>query len=453
VERKPQFKGDGIRHATINGHRFHLRMKDPTKDNFLWIDGQPPLVLDKTAADFVAHLIDAMWLFQQGEGDESQQVVDYVVGKMYEKYGRQTTREKIKADLDRIFGTLTSIAQGSCPFEIGLDSKEITYGDWMSPARMDLAVTYQCNLKCGKCYLGKKEIGPELTTEEWLKVFGILWDIGIPQVVFTGGEPTLRSDIVKLVSEAEEFVTGLVTNGTKLVELAQPLKDASLDYVQVTIESLNPATHDASTGTPGSHAQTVAGICKALDVGLQVVTNTTLTKANVAEFLETIKWLRNMGVKNIACNTLICSGRGVDYKKTNGLSDEELNLVLVKACALAKEIGVNFQWYSPTCYKQGINPIQLGFGVKSCSAAAHNMTIQPDGSVLPCQSWPDEVGNILDDDWDSIWEDPICQDLRDHSYIPDECEECDCEFVETCHGGCPLDESPRACDDSDEYDE
>ncbi len=76
-------------HATINGHRFHLRRKDPTKDNFLWIDGrQPPIVLDRTAAEFVSHLIDAMWLYQQGDGDESQAVIDYVVGKMAEKYSR-----------------------------------------------------------------------------------------------------------------------------------------------------------------------------------------------------------------------------------------------------------------------------------------------------------------------------------------------------------------------------
>jgi hypothetical protein len=62
MARKPQFTGDGVRHATLNGHRFHLRLKDPTEDNYLWLDGRsPPLILDRVAADFVAFLIDALW--------------------------------------------------------------------------------------------------------------------------------------------------------------------------------------------------------------------------------------------------------------------------------------------------------------------------------------------------------------------------------------------------------
>jgi len=58
------FIKSGIVHATINGHRFHLRLKDPTEDNFLWIDGRILLVLDTVAADFVSYIIEAMWLFQ-----------------------------------------------------------------------------------------------------------------------------------------------------------------------------------------------------------------------------------------------------------------------------------------------------------------------------------------------------------------------------------------------------
>lgn len=449
VERKPQFKSDGVYHATINGHRFHLRRKDPIKDNFLWIDGQqPPLVLDQTAAEFVTHLIDAMWLYQQGDGDESDAVVNYVVTKMSQKYvkrfalgSRLVTRERIMADLNRIFGTLMSIAEGACPLEAGLDSKEITYGKWIAPARMDLAITYRCNLGCQKCYVGDKKINQELSAKEWLKVYEILWKVGIPQVVFTGGEPTLREDIVELINEAHEFVTGLVTNGTRLNELAEKLRGASLDYAQVTVESWDSATHDAITCVSGSHHRTTSGLRKALGVGLQVVTNTTLSKINAGGFTQTIQWLHDLGIKHVACNTLICSGAGISHKKENGLSDDELKKVLLQACETAERLGVNFQWYSPTCYHQGVNPIDLGFGIKSCSAATHNMTIQPDGTVLPCQSWPESVGNILKDDWASIWQHPTCVKLRKHLFIPEECH--GCEYEESCGGGCPLDNAAR----------
>jgi radical SAM protein with 4Fe4S-binding SPASM domain len=449
VERKPQFRDDGVLHATINGHRFHLRRKDPTKDNFLWIDGrQPPIVLDRTAAEFVSHLIDAMWLYQQGDGDESPAVIDYVVGAMAEEYSkglmpwrRKVTRERILADLNRIFGTLMSVANGACPAEAGLDPKELKYGDWLAPARMDLAVTYRCNLACPKCYVGDRKVDRELSAAEWVRVFEVLWKAGIPQVVFTGGEPTMRDDIVELVGQADEFVTGLVTNGTKLSDLAQPLRDASLDYAQVTIESFDPKIHDRITCAEGSHAMTLAGIRKALGVGLQIVTNTTLTKTNAASFGETIEWLHGLGVKNVACNTLICSGHGVEHKKENGLDDGEIRETLAAACRIAEKLGMTLQWYSPTCYHRGTDPLELGLGVKACSAAAHNMTVQPDGTVLPCQSWPDSVGNILHDDWASIWKHPTCVKLRAHLFAPEECK--GCEYEIHCGGGCPLDESPR----------
>jgi radical SAM protein with 4Fe4S-binding SPASM domain len=448
VERKPQFRNDGVLHATINGHRFHLRRKDPSADNFLWIDGtQPPIVLDRTAAEFVSHLIEAMWLYQSGDGDESQAVIDYVVNKMSDKYSRgllswkKVKREDVLADLNRLFGTLMSVANGACPVDAGLGPRELEYGKWVAPARMDLALTYRCNLECPKCYVGDRKTGRELDTAEWLKVYEILWRTGVPQVVFTGGEPTLRGDLVELVSEADEFVTGLVTNGTRLSELAEDLRDASLDYAQVTVESSDPDIHDRTTGTPGSHARTLAGIRKALGVGIQVVTNTTLTKTNASSFSETIRWLHGLGIKNAACNTLICSGHGVEHKKENGLDDKTLGEVLSAGCRTAAELGMTLQWYSPTCYHQGIDPMALGLGVKTCSAAAHNMTIQPDGTVLPCQSWPDTVGNILTDDWASIWRHPTCVKLRKHLFKSEECR--GCEYELTCGGGCPLDKSPR----------
>lgn len=441
--RKPHFRGDGVRHATIGNHRFHLRLTGG-KHHHLWIDGrQPPLILDQTAADFVSHLLDAMWLFQRGDGDESAQVIDYVVNAMHRKYGsRKVSPDRIRADLDRIFGTLTAMAEGKCPDEVGLEPKEIRYDQWTAPARMDLAVTYRCNLQCGKCYLPDQPAGQEMSLEKWQRVYEILWKLGVPQVVFTGGEPTLREDIVQLIAEADEFVTGLVTNGTKLAELAEPLRDASLDYVQITIESEDPKVHDEMTQTAGSHADTLAGIKKAQEVGLQVVTNTTLTKANGSGFRQTFGWLsEQLGIHHIACNTLICSGKGAEYRQENGLSDEELKPILQEVCELAEANGVDFQWYSPTCYNAGVNPLDLGLGVKTCSAAAHNMTVQPDGTVLPCQSWPEPVGNIITDDWSRIWKHPTCLALREHKMAPLECGSCG--YLNTCGGGCPLDKTPR----------
>jgi radical SAM protein with 4Fe4S-binding SPASM domain len=447
MARKPQYTSEGIRHATINGHRFHLRLIDASSESFLWVDGRsPPLIVDQVAAEFIAHLIDAMWAYQQGHGDETEKVRGYVIGHMYKRYGaplalrgRRVTRGRIGADLDRIFGMMMAVAEGGCPVEAGLDMRLIPQEQWAAPARMDLALTYRCNLNCGHCYTGGPRETAEMDTDTWRRVLETLWSIGVPQVVFTGGEATLRDDLAVLVGQAEEFVTGLVTNGVLLHELAEPLRDANLDYVQVTLESHLAAIHDQMTGSDegGAFDRTVAGIRQAVALGMEVVTNTTLTSLNADRFVDTLRFGKELGLRTMACNGLICSGRGVAAKRNDPLSLDRLKSVLCEASAAARELGIELQWYTPTCYHE-LNPLELGFGAKRCSAASQNMTIQPDGTVLPCQSWPDSVGHILEDRWDAIWNHPICRDLRSGrlAKLDERCAMCD--QITVCGGGCPL---------------
>ncbi len=449
MSERSRYRSDGVMHATLNGVRIHLRRTDPIKENFLWVNGlQPPVVVDKTAADFIEALIKWAWELSKSDTISTDDLISRVVSEIVEKYqgkglfAKPLPRERVERDFRRVLGTIMDLADGANPREMFSGSKAIRYGEWVAPARMDLAVTYRCNLKCTKCYLGTKgeEEFKELSFKEWLEVYDILWKQGVPQIVFTGGEPLLRGDIVPLIAEADEFITGLITNGTMLANLADDLYSASLDYAQVTIESSKPEEHDRMTGVSGSHKATVAGIEAALKAGLNVTTNTTLTKRNAGSFNSLIEFLSSIGVKHVACNTLICSGKGSACRIESGLSDEELIKHLVSAKEAADKIGVELQWYSPTCYSK-INPIMLGFGAKSCSAAAHNMTVQPDGSVLPCQSWPEPVGNILTDPWPQIWQHETCKYLRNRDYKSRQCS--GCAYESSCAGGCPLDTALR----------
>jgi len=305
---------------------------------------------------------------------------------------------------------------------------------------MDLALTYRCNLNCAHCYAAAaagKEI-PELTTSQWKQVLERLWKIGVPNVVFTGGEPTLREDLVELVDAAKLFVTGLVTNGTQLTKLARPLQEASLDYVQVTLESPVSEVHNGMVSASfDAFNRTVEGITAGLEAGIQVITNTTLTRQNAMQFPQLIQFCRTLGLQNMACNTLICSGGGMAAKKENGLSPAELKTILEQAIQTAQDHHIHLQWYSPTCYLH-LNPVELGFGAKGCSAAAYNMTTQPDGSILPCQSWPETVGNLLQDSWPAIWNHPTCIKLRNHGFAEEDPQCKSCLHHEVCGGGCPL---------------
>jgi radical SAM protein with 4Fe4S-binding SPASM domain len=430
-------------------------MSDPGSMNLLWIDGRnPPLLIDNVAADFVSCIIDESWRAHDlgnTEDGVSIFVRTNVVDSMYAKYGGKrlftkkpaVTRQTIAEDLDRIFGILMRVGSGDCPVPISDGMLEIRYDRMKAPARMDLAVTYRCNLLCKKCYNENRGVKRELTTVEWLNVFRKLFDeIGVPQIVFTGGEPLLRTDIVKLIDSAQQFVTGLVSNGTMLAENAGALVDASLDYAQVTIESHDAAVHNRMTEVSGAWEKTVAGIREALRVGLSVSTNTTIMSVN-ADFPRTVRFLvEELGVRNVGCNELICSGKGTGCRIESGLPDTQIAEILQEAAAVAEGAGAAFQWYSPTCYHKGVNPIELGFGPKACSAAQFNMTVEPDGSVIPCQSYASKpLGNILKDSWDSIWNHETSEYLRSGAYKSPECG--GCTFESVCRGGCPLDVSER----------
>ena len=78
----------------------------------------------------------------------------------------------------------------------------------------------------------------------------------------------------------------------------------------------------------------------------------------------------------------------------------------------------------------------MDMGVKGCTAAMYNMCIEPDGSVIPCQSYYQSLGKLLNDPWQSIWEHPLAISLRTRSSLPKKCSSC--SIVQECGGGCPL---------------
>jgi len=421
----------GVKHVTVPGLRLHLRRDD--NQNILWINSQKVLMLNTTAADYVEAYIDAM---RSASQFDQSVVKSKITGVIEEKYPT-VTKERILSDFDTLYAQILAIAENRCPvYDLGIGQQVIDVNKLTAPPRVDLALTYRCNNKCSYCYTGGSRKTKELDTTDWARILDKLWKAGVPQVVFTGGEPTLRDDLAPLISHAQEFVTGLVTNGRLLHKLSKSLNEASLDYVQVSIESNSQSIHDEMTGVVNSWAETVNGIGAAVKEGLNVYTNTTLTKRNADHFTSTIEFLASLGVKGIACNSLICSGLGCKAIEKDGLSEEMLKGILQNACEKARELKIEFNWYTPTCYKK-LNPIDLGLGIKSCSAAQYNITIEPDGTVIPCQSlFNHKMGHIKKDSWEKIWGNKFAKRIRNHYFISDECRSC--SFLETCGGSCPL---------------
>ena len=306
-----------------------------------------------------------------------------------------------------------------------------------APYRMDLALTYRCNNGCGHCYVGRPADFPEIGLDDWKRVIEKCWDVGIPHVTFTGGEATLVPYLRELIEHAEDvgLVTGLLTNGRHLSDRAylDGLLEAGLDHIQITIESHDEAIHDQMVCAQGAWHETVKGIENSVDADVYLMTNTTLTDLNVPHVEETIDFVASLGVPTVACNGLIYAGKGADVGI--GIPEADLEPILERVVDRAEAHELRLIWYTPTRYCE-FNPLEHDLGIKGCSAARYNMAVEPNGDVLPCQSYYQSMGNMVTDSWDSIWDSSLANYIRDREWLNQECKEC--ADMEICGGGCPL---------------
>jgi radical SAM protein with 4Fe4S-binding SPASM domain len=405
--------------------RVHLRLERDGR-GLLIINAARVLHLNQTAAEYARLILE--------EVPEDAAVRQ--VGRRYRVDARTA-----RADFRQVRLQLETLVRAdgvTCPV-VGLDLERVDPFSIpvSAPYRMDLALTYRCNNTCPHCYVARSSDHPELDTGAWRAILDRVWEVSIPHVCFTGGEATLRDDLIELVAHAEGLglVTGLLTNGRRLSDAAfvRALVAAGLDHVQITLESHDEAVHDGMVAAPGAWRETVQGVRETLAGGLYTTTNTTLTRENVAGIEETVAFIASLGVPTFACNSLIYAGRGSTVG--TGFREGELAPVLERVRGAAARHGLRLIWYTPTQYC-ALSPLQLELGVKACTAALYNMCVEPDGAVIPCQSYYEPLGYILRDPWEAIWNHDLARGLRERSYAPQKCRECP-EFA-ICGGGCPL---------------
>lgn len=425
---KPEPLGKGMVHyMTPDGaedrFRLHLRVEEDG-EGILVVNAAKVLHLNQTATEHAKLIL---------EDKDTDTAVKEIRGRY--RVSAKTARK----DHERLRDTILTLATTDdiCPISY-LDVERIEPFDTpvSAPYRMDLALTYRCNANCGHCYVGRPRDMDGLSTEEWKRVLEKLWDLGIPHVVFTGGEATVHPDLPELIRYAEDvgLVSGLLTNGIKLADQGylQQLVEAGLDHIQITLESHDEDIHNQMVGVD-AWKQTVQGIKNAVATDVYTITNTTLTSVNAPHVEETIDFLASLGIQTFACNSLIYSGKGPS--SGIGIPEEDLEELMVRVRDKAIANGMRLIWYTPTQYCE-FNPVQLELGAKFCTAAKYNMCVEPNGEVIPCQSYYSSLGNILKDDWEAIWNHPAATSIRNRDWVMEKCQ--DCSELPLCGGGCPL---------------
>jgi radical SAM protein with 4Fe4S-binding SPASM domain len=311
------------------------------------------------------------------------------------------------------------------------------------PVLGEIAVTYACNNRCLFCYAGcgtgsRGDAGMEMDMKSLKRVVDIFRDEAkIPFFSLTGGEPLLRQDLEELISYAgsRKLRVNLITNGTLATkERAESLYGSGLRTAQVSLESPNPAIHDALCAIDGSHARTLEGIASLQAAGIAVQTNSTVTRMNRESLLGMPAFLKTLGIRRFSMNLYIPASN-MDRAPELFISYTEIGRFIDQVRSKAMQEGLTFYWYSPTplCL---YNPVARGLGNKNCAAADGLVSVNPGGFILPCSSYNEPLGNILAEKFSDIWFSARAAHFKKKHYAPESCKACTA-FV-ACQAACPL---------------
>ena len=425
-----------VKHTTLNPKgpgvvRIHLvppRADKMNAPSAVILNGKDILPLNPAWTIMLAEFIDQINVFDGHEisEEEFRGIKARTLSRLRKIYPK-TSPKKLKEDLKVMFGVMLDVAYGRIP-EVEIPYMSI--GEYAfnmnAPHRMDLMISsmtkngcWHCNQKCTNCYAAGQYQAEtkELSTEEWKKIIDKCRKAYIPQLTFTGGEPTMRNDLVELIEYAQWFVTRLNTNGILLSEeLCEKLYEVSLDSVQITLYSSEKEEHETLTGAK-AFDKTVQGIKNALNSGLNVSINTPLCRIN-KNYVKTLEFLHELGIEYVSCSGIIYTGNArTEEAKKDQMTGEELLKVLKDAAEYCKENGMEISFTSPGQISEK-DLREIGIAVPTCGACMSNMAVGPNGDVVPCQSWLDVnayLGNMLTDPWKRIWNAPLAISTRKFS--------------------------------------
>lgn len=347
-------------------YRLHLRLQaDGT--GILVLNAATVLHLNPTAAEYAYHLV------RGATPDEAARAVA-------DRY--RVNREQARGDYRDFVDRIQTLAETE-------DLDPVTFLDFeriapnsaalTAPLRLDCALTYRLPSGADPLMSPAKRVSRELTTAEWEAVLDKAWEFGIPHVVFTGGEATLRDDLPELIARAEKNgqVCGLLTDGHKLTDRAylKMLLQTGLDHLMIVLPSV---------GEPDWQA-----IQNALVEDIFLSVHATVTPQNVADVPALMEKLHKAGVEAMSLS----------------ISDPALREQLSKLRDVAGDQGLRLVFDLPAPYSAA-NPVALETAEDDGTPGAGRawLYVEPDGDVLPAQGMAETIlGNILTDSWEKIY--------------------------------------------------
>jgi len=260
---------------------------------------------------------------------------------------------------------------------LDFEHRQAYSGRLSAPYRLDCALTYSLPDSSQSNMAPVERVTHELNTAEWASILEKAWQAGIPHVIFTGGEPTLRPDLPDLVRKAEDLgmVSGILSDGLRLLDqdFFTRLLEAGLDHLMLI---LNPESE-----------KSWQAVKNALEKDLAVIVHLTITPDDVTAVNSILKKLSELGVNKLSLSE----------------SDPTLTPALQNARNHAAAFGLELVWDIPVPYSR-LHPVAMEIGDAHLDGAGRAwLYVEPDGDVRPSQGDERVLGNLLRDDWEQIW--------------------------------------------------
>ena len=346
-------------------YRLHLRIES-NGNGVLIVNASTVLHVNQTAAEYAYYLV---------QGIDVEQVANTVATRYRVKY--EQALQDYANFLEQI-DTLVTLPDLDPVTYLGFERTRPYTGEISAPYRLDCALTYKLPPEIDPQFAPHERVSKELSTQEWITIIDNAWKFGIPHIIFTGGEATLRDDLIELILHAENNgqVTGLMTDGVRLAEegYLESLLQTGLDHMLYLFQPNLEGIWETIQAAAGSDMYTTVHL--------------TITPQDEHEVASYLKRFSDLGVKSVSLSA----------------SSDQLSDVLLSARELTANLDLSLEWDVPVPYSPK-NPFALEFsGRERPPGAGHAwLYVEPDGDVLPDQDINQVLGNLLTDPWEKIW--------------------------------------------------
>jgi radical SAM protein with 4Fe4S-binding SPASM domain len=320
---------------------------------------------------------------------------------------------------------------------------------YVAPLLVVWNITQACNLRCKHCYQNAKPLPSEdeLTLDQKLRAVDGMGEDGVCFLAIAGGEPLVSKDLWPVLERAREreIHVNLASNGTLLTpENVRRLIDSGVKYVEVSLDSLSSARHDAFRGQPGAWERSVEGIRNSVAGGMRTGLATCFTRDTVETVDEVIEFAIGLGCATFSHFNFIPVGRGRAIEESDldprqrewlmrrlvaHLQENRINIIstapqLGRACVTyAPEDGIFATGHAGR--GPGRKTQVLSRYIGGCGAGRCYCALQPNGDVTPCVYIPSlKVGNLREARLSELWECSLFNTLSDRSDRQHHCRAC-----------------------------